>query len=190
MMRFNHDARAFEFYEMSFENGRPKLSEPNPRKCLECHQSAARRGVDPQRTWEPYNTWPGFYGSLDDDTDLFKNGYYTQKEYRENGDLLMLEEFEVESSRFYDFTVNTYPNHPRYSLLSLDTRDQYGKAGTTLNGDLTNRLAVLNFQRVARLIRTENPSLYEKVNGRCGRMRIVRRTCSCRKRRTIGSTNR
>jgi len=36
----------------------PQVSKPNPAKCLECH------GESPQPIWEPYNLWPGVYGSV------------------------------------------------------------------------------------------------------------------------------
>jgi hypothetical protein len=164
MMRFNHLQKSFEFYEMSFQEGRPQLSAPNPKKCLECHQGANRVGVDPRPNWEPYNTWPGFYGSIGDHTDLFFNiSTVSSKGYDPEVDALLLSEFPQETQWHNDFKRDVAPTHPRYKLLVMNQLDQYGNEGSTLNGDLTNRLTALNFQRVARLIREQDPIFYNKV---------------------------
>lgn len=158
LMHFNHDTKSFEFHEMSFERGKAKLSEANPKKCLACHQSVSRTDVQPRPNWEPYNTWPGFYGSLDDDTDLFMNS--AKREMDPVDDALILKEIEIELQKQNEFRKNHQSLHPRYSLLSGATTDQYNKEDATLNGDLTNRLAVLNFKRVAKLIRTLPQDIY------------------------------
>lgn len=161
LMRFNHNTKAFEFYEMSFAKNKAQLSEPNPKKCLACHQSVTRTTTDPRPNWEPYNNWPGFYGSLDDDTELFNTSTLTLEDFDPIIDAVIRSEILNETKWFYDFRANVQPTHPRYMLLTGETTDQYGKPNKTLNGDLTNRLAVLNFQRVARLIRTLPPDVYE-----------------------------
>lgn len=160
MMRFNHDGKAFEFYEMSFSGGKAQLSEVNPKKCLACHQSMARGNVDPRPNWEPYNNWPGFYGSLDDNTELFKDSALRGDDFDPIIDAVILNEIQNETAWLYDFQSTIQKTHPRYSLLKSETTDQYGKINKTLNGDLTNRLASLNFQRVARLIRNLPADVY------------------------------
>ncbi len=162
LMRFNHENNAFEFYEMTFTNNLAQLSQPNPTKCLACHQGSNRQNTDPRPNWEPYNMWPGFYGSIDDDTDFRRTLTNVRNELIESGDELLLEEADQEATRFYEFMSSEKKSNPRYTLLSDQTIDQYENEDT-LNGDLTNLLAILNFQRVARIIRTENTELYEKV---------------------------
>lgn len=52
--------RAF-LRELAFDGKSSPLSrqvEVNPAKCTQCH------GADPKGLWEPYNTWPGVFGSL------------------------------------------------------------------------------------------------------------------------------
>ncbi len=62
VIRFNHSTERFEFREITFDlKNRPTVSEENPRKCLECHQSFTRADVDPRPNWEPYFMWPGFF---------------------------------------------------------------------------------------------------------------------------------
>lgn len=158
LVHFNHDTKTFEFHEMSFERGKAKLSEANPKKCLACHQSVVRADVNPRPNWEPYNTWPGFYGSLDDKNTLFLNS--AKRELDPVADALMLYEVEAEITKIHEFRSTIQPTHPRYSLLSASTKDQYNEPDATLNGDLTNRLAVLNFKRIAKLIRTLPPEIY------------------------------
>ncbi len=180
MVRFNHDNKAFEFYELNFNDNQAQLSGPNPQKCMVCHQATSRSNLDPRPNWEPYNMWPGFYGSIDDDTDLRRDSGHFRREMEDSGDEFLLDEVDVEPEMFYQFSSYVQPEHERYSLLSQSTIDQYGRE-ETLNGDLTNRLAVLNFQRVARIIRTEHPELYEIVkwtvygHARCGRKLFMKK---------------
>lgn len=47
--------------ELEFDGVNSPLSkavEVNPQRCLSCH------GADPRGLWDPYNMWPGVYGSL------------------------------------------------------------------------------------------------------------------------------
>ncbi len=172
MMRFDHSQNKFEFYELTFQNQKAQLSEANPKKCLECHQSSQRTNIDPRPNWEPYNAWPGFYGSLDDDTNLFKTNFEKKKNFDKETDLFLLGEFEREPVGFDSFWNTVRPTHPRYSTLEPIVNSSYSYE-STINGDLTNRLSVLNFRRVARLIQ-ENKPLYDYVKwtiwsfGRCG----------------------
>lgn len=161
LMHFNHDTKSFEFFEMSFANRRAQLSEVNPKKCLACHQSSARTDVDPRPNWEPYNVWSGFYGSLDDNTELFKNGFEREPGFDPILDQVLVQEITSEAQWLLNFRALIQPTDARYSLLSTSTINEYGTRESTLNGDLTNRLAVLNFKRVARLIRTQPKEIYE-----------------------------
>lgn len=172
MMRFDHAQNKFEFYELSFQNQKAQLSEANPKKCLECHQSSQRVNVDPRPNWEPYNAWLGFYGSLDDSTELFKTNFNKQKHFNPDTDRFLLAEFESEPVGFDTFWNNVRPTHPRYSTLLPIVNANYANE-KTLNGDLTNRLSALNMRRVVRLIQ-ENKPLYDYIKwtiwsfGMCG----------------------
>lgn len=171
LVHFNHDTKTFEFHEISFDQRRAKLSDANPKKCLACHQSGSRGDVNPRPNWEPYNTWPGFYGGLDDKTDLFLSG--AKRDLDPIADAVILEEFENETARLKEFRYSWQMTNPRYSLLTAVTTNQYNNE-VTLNGDLTNRLAVLNFKRVAKLIHSLRTEIYEMTkwtvwaHARCG----------------------
>jgi hypothetical protein len=162
VMRFNHAKEAFEFYEVDFSGQqKPKLSEPNPAKCLECHQSASRANVDPRPNWEPYNVWLGFYGSLDDSTEMSKSFFLKGPRFNKQTDTPLIADLENEEAGFEKFVYDIQPNHPRYKILD-PINNTYLASEKTINGDFTNRLAVLNFRRVARLMK-EQTAIYEKV---------------------------
>lgn len=161
MMRFDHSKNKFEFYELTFQAQKAQLSEANPKKCLECHQSSQRINTDPRPNWEPYNAWLGFYGSIDDSTTLFKTSFEKRKSFEPETDLFLLSEFDREPAEFDRFWKMVRSEHARYSLLDPIVNATYSSE-TTINGDFTNRLSVLNMRRVARLIR-ENKPLYNQV---------------------------
>lgn len=61
---FNRKTNQFELIVYSFpgKNDRglkPRVSEKNPQRCLTCHG-----GAEAKPLWEPYNFWPGTYGSI------------------------------------------------------------------------------------------------------------------------------
>ncbi len=161
MMRFDHVESRFEFYEMSFENDQAQLSEANPAKCLECHQGASRSDVDPRPNWEPYNSWFGFFGSLDDDTRLFKKNFINEYGLDTPEQRFLIEEFDNEEKWLEEFWQEIKPNDARYQLLDPIYNANYSRE-KTINGDLTNRLSVLNHRRLARLMRAE-VEVYQKV---------------------------
>lgn len=68
----------------------------NPAKCTQCH------GSDPRGLWEPYNTWPGVYGSLS------------------RGSVDFIRMGTTEYNNFQIF-LNERETNPRYSALSLYT---------------------------------------------------------------------
>lgn len=160
MMRFNHEKNSFEFYELGFINGKAEFSAPNPQKCLECHQGASRTTADPRPNWEPYNAWLGFYGSIDDSTQMRKQSFPREPFYNPATDSFLLEEFDNEPFGFETFWNETRPNDRRYSFLDKVINKSYNEA--TINGDFTNRLATLNNRRIARLIK-ENKPLYDYI---------------------------
>lgn len=177
MMHFDHIKNKFEFYELFFRDNKSQLSEVNPKKCLACHQSQQRANIDPRPNWEPYNAWLGFYGSIDDSTTLFKTNFSQRKNFEPNTDSFLLAEFDQEPTAFDYFWQYVRPIHPRYSTLEPIVNSAYSRE-TTINGDLTNRLATLNMRRVARLIK-ENKSLYDYIKwtiwtfGICGQKLAV-----------------
>lgn len=159
LIRFKHDEARFEFYELGFKNNKPYLSEANPRQCLECHQSYGRQGIDPRPNWEPYNAWLGFFGSLDDNTSLFRKSF-VHDHLTTALDHFVVIELEQEAQWFDEFNNNIRPNHPRYRWLdSINNKDN---REATINGDFTNRLAVLNMRRIARLA-IQDQKHYEKI---------------------------
>lgn len=173
VMRFNNKTYKYEFYEVSFEQQKAQLSTANPARCLACHQSTARKDTDPRPNWEPYSVWPGFFGSLDDDTDLFINSIKRDKRYNKDKDWPFFAEVYQEKEWLKHFENNIQPTHPRYQLLNTLAANYYDQTDSFLNADLTVALAQNNFKRVARMIR-KYPKVYEQIKwtvaafARCG----------------------
>lgn len=66
IMQFNESKSEFELYSLDFplvknSSGRTILPSKNLKTCTACH------GESPRPIWSEYNTWPGVYGSMDDD---------------------------------------------------------------------------------------------------------------------------
>ena len=166
LYRFNYQQNKFEFYELSFlENQKPSLSEANPRKCLDCHQSLSRTDVDPRPNWEPYFMWPGFYGSAGDRT--FKSIKYLFPSMQEKmdpvSDAVMLQEIPLEEERYKQFQELRL-KHPRYQFLESYNKDlaleEAKLYGLHAKADLktlmyTQRVAQINFRRVNRIIKED-----------------------------------
>lgn len=163
LIRFNHDQARFDFYEVSWSDEGPKLSDPNPRKCLDCHQSLAREGVDPRPNWEPYFLWPGFYGSAD--SKLLNSSSQLSKSEKERlsdpKDSFILEEIDKEKVSYEFFWKSIQPENERYSLLTphnpklgLEDARVYGTHARLeiKNSLFTQRVTQYNFLRVARLM--------------------------------------
>lgn len=144
MMQFRPETQSFEFRELSFRNGRARLSEANPSKCLRCHQSPTRSNVDPRPNWEPYNNWPGGYGAHDGriQSSITRS---LEIDFGDNpADHIILEEAAVERQRLNRFESEIKPTHPRYKYL--------GRYQPDLMVRVTQYFANLNFRRVGRLL--------------------------------------
>lgn len=165
IVQFREAAQRFEFREITFQEGKaPSFSEANPKKCLECHQSAKRQAADPRPNWEPYNFWPGVYGSVDDEIrPVLKEGYEKYKRGEtsslpspmqrfQSQDMILVDEQAREETMLKRFQEQIKPNHPRYRILPVySTRSPL---------DLTKITVILNMRRVARLAREELGPLY------------------------------
>jgi len=142
MAQFRHDTKRFEFRELTFDGkSAPQLSEINPKKCLECHQSPDRANVDPRPNWEPYSTWVGAIGSAD--------GHLLSSLADELGsralpqDAEALEQQKNEYDIFKNYVTNVWQKNPRFSLL--------GKPYLNAPLNLTQMLGTLNMMRVVRM---------------------------------------
>ncbi len=63
LARWRDDTNTLELREIRFSpDGKSKaqISPPNPARCIGCHEKHSRH------IWNPYNFWPGIYGSIDD----------------------------------------------------------------------------------------------------------------------------
>ncbi len=164
MIRFDHAAEKFEFRELTFDSiNRPHLSEPNPQKCLECHQSATRTDVDPRPNWEPYFMWPGFFGMTDGGT-LKSEKHLTPEELKRLDpalDSVIINEARHEDEWYAYFWNHIASQDGRYAFLDpyvkeIGTQDTR-LYGTHASRDLktvmfTQRIAQVNFRRVARIM--------------------------------------
>lgn len=169
MIQFREKTNRWELRSATFEQGKaPVFSEPNPRRCLECHQSPTRADVDPRPNWEPYNFWPGVYSSVDSIGESLaaplKEGL-TRYFAGEQGfkpapserflkqDMFLVDEQAQEQEMLTKFQTQIQPVHPRYKFLPL-----YKPSAPT---SLAKIYAILNFRRIARLAKTGLGVLYD-----------------------------
>lgn len=154
LIQWRDESKSFEFREITFpqnSQGKIEFSAPNPKACLDCHG-----GNDPRPNWHPYPSWPGAFGSQDDIVgdkfDNFKETFPTRHS-RYDFDQGRKEALYVDKLKLAAKT------HPRYKFLeNLNTHYDYpgelDRLKGTPNSNLTGRLADLNFQRIARKIKT------------------------------------
>jgi hypothetical protein len=154
VMQYHDKSQSFEFREIEFLSGQSaRVSEPNPAKCLECHQSPSRKGLDVRPNWEPYSIWPGAFGSDGGRFSSASSSLLSQSKWSRNEkrfvpqDREFLEEQAREEEFYNRFSQEIAPRHPRYR--------QLGQFNVHAPTDLTANLAVLNFMRVIRLMRQE-----------------------------------
>jgi hypothetical protein len=155
MIQFDDSRFRWDFYELAFRGGRPRVSQANPKKCAGCHQSLSRTEADYRPNWEPYNSWPGAFGSFSLTEGMFRSfkqsREFMSKATPEDQDMIEEQAHEPDFYRAYTFTMAA--NHPRYKHFPAPKL----KAATHLN----QNFGELNFLRVARFI-VENQTLYEK----------------------------
>jgi hypothetical protein len=128
LIQFNQPETKFEFYEISKSSVTGKLVlSSETTKCQACHTG------DPRPNWQPYDNWPGAYGSNDDN----------------------LAAVPTEQTNYADF-VKIATKNPRYAtLLNLSTSSSGNQViGSTPNTALINRIAQWNYMRAARLVQT------------------------------------
>jgi hypothetical protein len=156
VMQFLPDENKFEFREITFQAGAPAIfSEPNPAKCMNCHQADWRRQPtqnDPRPNWEPYNTWPGAIGSLDGDL----KKYTVNHRLDSDQDRHLLAKHEQEKVWLYNWIFNIKDEHPRYKHLG-----EFQGPKTVL--EFTKNMAVLNAYRLGRIITSLPQDIYQAV---------------------------
>lgn len=166
LMQFRGDTLKFEFREIDFTPTGPKASEANPKTCLQCHQSATRAGVDPRPNWEPYNVWPGAYGS--DSGRLWPRSKYEADKLR-GDDRIMAEEQPREQEEIRKFWFESRPADPRYALLEVPQKALKAKGEVDFDEiahqsvSFTDILSNLSLRRMVRLAQTDNPEAYARV---------------------------
>jgi hypothetical protein len=165
LIQFRDRTNSWEFREMTFAKGKaPEISAPNPKKCLECHQSPRRANVDPRPNWEPYNFWPGAFGSVDDEIrPVLKEGLEKHQKGDQTylpspmerflkQDMFLVAEQSREQEMLGRYESEIRPNHPRYRFLpAYSTRSPLS---------LAKILAIHNFRRVVRIARAELGPMY------------------------------
>ncbi len=150
LFNINKISVLFEFREIEFDGkNKPKISEANPQKCIQCHQSPQRKNIDMRPNWEPYAIWPGVYGSDDGlvgYTPLKKKMYGSDKEkFRPQDEEFIL--LQAQEETLLNNFVAGAADHPRYSLL--------GRLNLHAPVELTEHFAILNMFRVFRLMQEQ-----------------------------------
>jgi hypothetical protein len=156
MMQFDSVRNRFEFRELAAAGGKLRLSQPNPALCMSCHQSPLRQSPDPRPNWEPYSRWPGAIGSEEG-----RVSEYFQREIYRPEDGLHLSEAMREHDILKKFVDGEAKTNPRYRLLDLNaSKDSIFHRPVSFS-DLLGRL---NFKRIMRLVKSEAPAHFPKVN--------------------------
>ena len=156
VMRFDPQTTKFTFNEISYIDGKLKLSNDNPQKCMRCHQRTSRAENDPRPNWEPYSIWPGAYSSLSVGGDDLKNPKSPRY------DLVVYKNSELENEKYDEFLNKIVPTHDRYKLLTPMVMNKWGEYFPALGvpddspnkftTTMTDQLLTLNALRMARLI--------------------------------------
>jgi len=168
VMRFDTQNFRFMFNEISFADGQIFLSENNPKKCMNCHQSSRRKTDDPRPNWEPYSIWPGAYSSTSVGPKELSDPQSPKY------DLVLAQDASLENEMYQLFLDTISPSHPRYSLLTVMMKSERGEyfpaigtpkdAANGFTTTLTDLLLNLNALRIARLIKESPISMdYKKV---------------------------
>jgi hypothetical protein len=147
VIQYRDQEAKFEFFEIQFpekdDEGKPlnNLSEPkfssaNQAKCLSCHTS------DPRPNWEHYFTWPGVFMGADDSANTPEDASFPSAE------------------KFLQTAPALYAKHPRYKNLErlvegYNSTDSGDGRATNKNINMTERVGVLNYRRVARILRQD-----------------------------------
>lgn len=133
LIGFHADGARFEFREIRFpeqdaSKKAAEISEANPALCLRCHRA------DPRPNWEHYHTWPGAFASEDDEfsTDSLVS--------------------QARLEKFLDGAA-TAPRFRNLDGLKDSYHSEGGRTRVEHNIHMTERVAVLNFLRIARLAR-------------------------------------
>lgn len=181
IIQFRSESHRFEFREISFDSAsEPVFSKANPNKCLQCHQSTDRKNVDPRPNWEPYNVWPGSYGSMNGH---FKPLSKSEKKKFTSEDQQHVIDQAQESEKILEFLNTVKKSHARYQWLGNQNFFSHSKSFSAdleviggFTKDLTDFLGYLNARRILRIMREEFreewPYLAPVVEGvvRCERM--------------------
>ena len=142
----------FDFFEASFPTAsRDKVtfSDVNPSKCMKCHTS------DPRPNWEPYNIWPGAFGSLD--SFMSKSKWYINtvskfplaEKWKIGLPAGIDEVVKIDEDEAFQRFKNNYLSLPRYRSLMIT--DQKEISTNLLN--FSESIGNLNFRRIARKIK-------------------------------------
>jgi hypothetical protein len=171
IMQYRKDEQKFELREVTFSNsGKAQFSEANPQKCLVCHQNAQRKDIDPRPNWEPYNIWPGAYGSMSGRLGVSQYDRTTMQ--LKNADPLILKNAEQEEEKLKYFLNEVQPHHSRYQFLNKEKFD------TELVVDFTDLITRLAMQRVMRIVTIDKSELYSQIDKtfmgifKCGKLMV------------------
>lgn len=156
MMQFDPVGRRFEFRELASAGGKLRLSAANPALCMACHQSPLRQSPDPRPNWEPYSRWPGAIGSEEGRL----SEHFQREIYRPEDDLHRAEA-RREHEILKKFVEGEAKSNPRYKLLDLDANKDSIFHRPVSFSDLLGRL---NFKRIMRLLESDAPAHFPKVN--------------------------
>ncbi len=157
VMQFREKTRSFDFHEVTFSKSRrPEFSKANPKKCQVCHQSPDRKNIDMRPNWEPYNIWPGAYGSISGNIKL--STYHKHLKRLRDADPLVLKNASLEEEELHNFFENVYENHSRYKLLN---KEEFEPRQTVIFTEIQNTLAQ---KRVARIITQDLENIYKQIS--------------------------
>lgn len=148
VVEFNHHSERFEYREIEFNEfgqleepfkisspGGPKLDGQG--KCLVCHTGS-------RPIWEPYDSWPGFYGA--DDDRPFTLGKRLGRSFAGPNNMKELKEH-------WESFAKGSMQRGRYQYLKPLAKSIFFGSDPRPNFDLTALLGSLNIKRIGRLLK-------------------------------------
>lgn len=130
---------SLEFREITFSADGPKISPPNPAKCLRCHSTQAHH------LWEPYEDWKGAYGRRDDGI-LDKKDKYVFGGQTDD----VKAEYDEEHIAYQTF-LSHRAEHPRYRELLYPEGSKVTPYSPSHRGDYRFRPNLLLTDRITKL---------------------------------------
>ena len=131
LIQFEPQTAKYSFHEVSFIGKSPQIVHEPP-KCKSCH------GVDGRPNWEPYDMWPGSYGSVHDTipSGALEHNFFTEflLNFKKNdrlqslqGDFFMKDEGSAGKTNYFTVSRGSSSNASLSILLGFSNRERLAR---------------------------------------------------------------